>query len=68
MARKMKPDKESIQTGDGATDDLPFPDSDISPHLQRTLARKLEAGENDAIDRDLWDKIMRRSVESDEES
>ena len=46
---------------------LPFPDKDISPALQQTLQDKLDRGENDAIDRAEWDKIMQRVVPGGEE-
>ena len=39
---------------------LPFPDKDISPALQRTLKKKLDRGENDAIPRKDWDRAMQR--------
>ena len=63
----MKPDRPTERPGE-VDNDLPFPDSDISPALQRTLKAKLDRGENDAIPRKDWDQIMRLASRSDEET
>ncbi len=66
-----EPDQEGQQPeqascGDGAADDLPFPDSDFSPALQRTLRRKFkeaeEGGELEAVDREAFFKALGHSA------
>ena len=48
MNKKTKNQRQS--GGDG----LPFPDSDLTPTLQREIKRKIEAGEIDEVDEDLF--------------
>lgn len=60
MSRKIKVD-------DISTDHtLPFPETDFSPTLQRTLMRKFDAGENPGIDRDEFFKLLGRVAEPEQ--
>lgn len=67
MAKINDSEGQHVASGDGTADDLPFPDKDISPALQRTLKKKLDRGENDAIPRKTWDRAMQRVVPVEEE-
>ena len=40
--------------------DLPYPDTEVSPHLQRTIQRKIESGEDTGVDRDEFFKLLGR--------
>ena len=63
-----KPRKAEIDNG---CEDLPYPDSDLSPALQRTIKRKIDAGEIDEVDAETFFGVMRQLSEpeqADEES
>ena len=47
-----------------SNDDLPFPDSDISPALQRTIKRKLEEGEDVEGDPEEMEKIIKKMTKN----
>ena len=42
-------------------DELPFPDKDISPTLQRALKRKFYAGEFEGVDKEAFLKLLGKS-------
>lgn len=51
-------DPDRRHAGDGAAEDLPFPDKDISPTLQRTLKRKFESEEEESVDRETFFRLL----------
>ncbi len=52
----------------GQGDALPYPDSDWSPALQRTIKRKLDKGEIDEVDANVFYGMMGQiSQEKDEQ-
>ena len=55
-------DPDRRHAGDGAADDLPFPDKDISPALQRTLKRKFESGEEESVDRETFFRLLGKAA------
>ena len=63
--------QEDQQSGNGQTEDggkLPYPDSDWSPALQRTIKRKLDKGEIDEVDADVfYGRMGQISQEKDEQ-
>ena len=60
--------QERTNCGDGSTEELPFPDKDISPALQRVLKRKFDAGELEGVDREAFLKLLGKSVEETDPS
>lgn len=54
-------------SGDGAAEELPYPETDFSPALQRTLQRKLENGEMDEVDRKEFFKLLGQMAEPQDE-
>lgn len=57
---------------DKRDDEAPFPETDYSPALQRTLRRKFEeaedGGELDSVDRDEFLKMLGKTAEEQPES
>lgn len=51
--------------GDGAA--LPYPDSDLSPALQRTIKAKIDRGEIDEVDADVFYGAMRQTAKAPKE-
>lgn len=58
---KARPDKAKPEKAHAGRS-LPYPDSDLSPALQRTIKRKLDAGEDEAVDREAFEEAIRRVV------
>ncbi len=45
---------------------LPYPDTDLSPHLQLTIKHKIESGEDTGMDREEFFKLLGRISEPQE--
>lgn len=50
------------------SDELPFPDKDISPALQHMLKRKFESGEVESVDKGEFFNLLGRAVSGDDPS
>ncbi len=58
---------ETKRSGKRSSGPLPYPDSDLSPALQRTIRHKLDAGEDEAVDREEFERAIRRVVQQRED-
>ena len=67
-ANRTDQDPDWRPAGDGAADELPFPDKDISPALQRTLKRKFDSGEEESVDRDEFFRLLGKAASADDPS
>ena len=45
---------------------LPFPETGLSPALQRTIKAKIDRGELDEIDHDVFEENLRKVVKNDD--
>lgn len=58
------PDRRSTaQSGDGAADDLPFPETDFSPALQRTIKERLDRGDLGGVDKEKFLKLLGKTAQ-----
>ena len=63
----MSSKRNASRSGDGAANELPYPDSDWLPSLQRTIQRKLENGDIDEVDADAFHGMMGQIVPEKED-
>ena len=61
MKNDDRKDPDRRHAGDGAAA-LPYPDSDLSPGLQKTIYDKIQRGEIDEVDADDFFGIMQRAA------
>ena len=63
----MKRKKATEHQTHNEQDSLPYPDSDWPPALQRTIKRKLDSGEIDEVDADVFYGMMGQIAEEKED-
>lgn len=60
IMEKRKREQQRREGGGARLTSLPYPESDLSPHLQRTIKRKIESGEDEGVDPDEFSKLLGR--------
>lgn len=54
------------KTRQASKQDLPFPETGLSPALQRTIKAKIDNGELDEIDHDVFEENLRKVIKNND--
>ena len=60
------PEKEGKNDTASPSEEIPYPESDLSPAAQRTIKRKIESGEDEGVEKDDFLRLLGKATESRE--
>ncbi len=61
---RTDPDRRpTAQSGDGTADDLPFPETDFSPTLQRTIKERFDRGDLGGVEKEKFFRLLGKTAQ-----